>query len=99
MEYFAGIDVSLEASSVCLVDAAGKIIRETKVASDPDALIEHFVWYCNVNRSSIDVCNLVAWRKLFVILFIAVTGFRLKRLPTLSGSIFVFRSVCVWSKI
>ncbi|WP_018325711.1 hypothetical protein [Rhizobium giardinii] len=43
MEYFARIDVSLEASSVCLVDAAGKIIRETKVVSDPDALIEHFV--------------------------------------------------------
>jgi len=42
MEYFAGIDVSLEASSVCLVDSAGKIIRETKVASEPDALIEHF---------------------------------------------------------
>ena len=43
MEYYAGIDVSLEASSVCLVDSAGKIIRETKVASDPDALIEYFV--------------------------------------------------------
>ena len=43
MEYFAGIDVSLEASSMCLVDSAGKIIRETKVASDPGALIEHFV--------------------------------------------------------
>lgn len=42
MEYFAGIDVSLEASSVCLVDSAGKIIRETKVASDPGALIAHF---------------------------------------------------------
>ena len=38
MDYYAGIDVSLEASSVCLVDSAGKIIRETKVASDPDAL-------------------------------------------------------------
>jgi hypothetical protein len=42
MEYFAGIDVYLEASSVCLVDSAGHIIRETKVASEPDALIEHF---------------------------------------------------------
>jgi transposase len=42
MEYFAGIDVSLEASSLCLVDSAGKIIRETKVASEPDALVEHF---------------------------------------------------------
>ncbi len=43
MDYYAGIDVSLEASSVCLVDPAGQIIRETKVTSDPDALIEHFV--------------------------------------------------------
>ena len=43
MDYYAGIDVSLEASSVCLVDPAGKIIRETKVASDPDVLIEYFV--------------------------------------------------------
>jgi transposase len=39
MEYYAGIDVSLECSSVCVVDASGKIIRESKVASEPDALI------------------------------------------------------------
>src|SRR5467141_4070524 len=39
MEYYAGIDVSLECSSVCVVDASGKIIREGKVASEPDALI------------------------------------------------------------
>ena len=36
MEHFAGIDVSLEQSSVCVVDAAGKIIREAKVASEPE---------------------------------------------------------------
>ena len=34
MEHYAGIDVSLEQSSVCVVDAAGKIIREAKVASE-----------------------------------------------------------------
>jgi transposase len=39
MEYYAGIDVSLEYSSVCVVDATGKIVREGKVASEPDALI------------------------------------------------------------
>jgi transposase len=39
MEYYAGIDVSLEYSSVCVVDATGKIFREAKVASDPAALI------------------------------------------------------------
>jgi len=42
MEHYAGIDVSLEQSSVCVVDATGKIIREAKVASDPGALIEWF---------------------------------------------------------
>ena len=39
MEYYAGIDVSLEYSSVCVVDASGKIFREGKVASDPATLI------------------------------------------------------------
>jgi transposase len=39
MEHYAGIDVSLEWSSVCVVDASGKIIREGKVASEPSALI------------------------------------------------------------
>jgi transposase len=39
MEYYAGIDVSLECSSVCVVDGNGDILREAKVASEPDALI------------------------------------------------------------
>src|SRR5579863_2090969 len=39
MEHYAGIDVSLERSSVCVVDGSGKIVRETKVASEPAALI------------------------------------------------------------
>src|ERR1700721_2895656 len=42
MDYYAGIDVSLECSSVCVVDASGKIVRETKVASEPEALIGWF---------------------------------------------------------
>ena len=42
MEYYAGIDVSLEASSICVVDASGKIVRETKVSSEPEALIAWF---------------------------------------------------------
>ena len=42
MEYFAGIDVSLEQSSVCVMDATGKIVREAKVASEPDALVRYF---------------------------------------------------------
>jgi transposase len=42
MEHFAGIDVSLEQSSVCVVDGAGKIVREAKVASEPEALVGFF---------------------------------------------------------
>jgi len=42
MDYYAGIDVSLEASSVCVVDGAGKIIREAKVVSEPEVLIGGF---------------------------------------------------------
>ena len=42
MYYYAGIDVSLECSSVCVVDGTGKILREAKVASEPEALIAWF---------------------------------------------------------
>jgi len=40
MNHYVGIDVSLEASSLCVVDANGKITREGKVASEPDAMID-----------------------------------------------------------
>jgi transposase len=42
MEQYAGIDVSLESASVCVVDASGGIIREAKVASEPETLIAWF---------------------------------------------------------
>ena len=42
MEHYAGIDVSLEQSSVCVVDATGRIVREAKVVSEPEALIGWF---------------------------------------------------------
>ncbi len=39
MEHFAGLDVSVKETSLCIVDEAGKIVREAKVASEPDALL------------------------------------------------------------
>src|SRR5882757_8403301 len=42
MEHYAGIEVSVKASSVCVVDATGKIVREGKVPTEPTALIAWF---------------------------------------------------------
>ena len=39
MNYYVGIDVSLEASNLCVVDGNGNILCEDKVASEPEALI------------------------------------------------------------
>jgi transposase len=38
MDHYAGIDVSLESSSLCVVDATGRVVREAKIASEPEAL-------------------------------------------------------------
>jgi hypothetical protein len=40
MTYFAGLDVSVKEPSVCIVDDAGKIMREARVASEPEALLQ-----------------------------------------------------------
>ena len=42
LDHYAGIDVSLEASTVCVVDGAGQIVREAKLASEPETLIGWF---------------------------------------------------------
>jgi transposase len=39
MDHFAGLDISVKDTSVCIVDDTGKIVREVKVASEPDALL------------------------------------------------------------
>ena len=40
MAYFAGLDVSVKETSICIVDDAGKIVREARVASEPEALLQ-----------------------------------------------------------
>ena len=62
MEHYAGIDVSLELSSVCVVDAQGKIVRETKVASEPKALVASFASLgFAVKRIGLEARPLSAW--------------------------------------
>ena len=38
MKYFAGMDVSLEETAICVVDETGRMIKEARAASEPDAL-------------------------------------------------------------
>jgi transposase len=62
MEHYAGIDVSLESASVCVVDASGRIVCEAKVASEPDVLIR---WLDNldveVSRIGLEAGPLSQW--------------------------------------
>lgn len=38
MQFFVGIDVSLESSSICVIDERGVVIKEGKAASEPEAI-------------------------------------------------------------
>jgi len=62
MEHYAGIDVSLECTSVCVVDASGKIVREGKVVSESAALIGWFgACGLSVGRIGLDAGPLSQW--------------------------------------
>ena len=39
MDHSAGLDVSVKETSICIVDDTGRIVREVKVASEPEALL------------------------------------------------------------
>jgi transposase len=60
--YFAGLDVSLEETAICIVDDAGRIVREARVASEPDALVAFFKT-CGLvmERVGLEACSLTAW--------------------------------------
>jgi transposase len=60
--YFAGLDVSLEETAVCIVDGAGLIVREARVASEPDALVAFFdALGMTMERVGLEACSLTAW--------------------------------------
>ena len=62
MKHYAGIDVSLNSSSVCVVDESGTIVRETKVASEPVALINWFKSLCTrMERIGLEAGPLSQW--------------------------------------
>ena len=62
MEHFAGLDVSVNETSLCIVDDAGRIVREAKVASEPDALLQMLKNdACHFKRIGLEAGPLSQW--------------------------------------
>jgi transposase len=62
VEFFAGLDVSLEETAICIVDDAGRIVREARAASEPDALVGFFrASGMAMERVGLEACSLTAW--------------------------------------
>lgn len=62
MKYFAGLDVSLEETAICVVDETGRIVKELRAASDPQALIDALGEIgLPLERIGLEACSLAAW--------------------------------------
>ena len=62
MKHFAGLDVSLEETAICVVDELGGTVREARVASEPEALVAFFRGLgLAMERIGLEACSLAAW--------------------------------------
>ena len=62
MTHYAGLDVSLEETAICVVDGTGRIVKEARAASEPAALVAALS-KINVplDRIGLEACSLTAW--------------------------------------
>jgi hypothetical protein len=56
MDHFAGLDVSVKETSVCIVDETGKVVRELRVASEPEALLVVSRIFRTFGQATASVC-------------------------------------------
>ncbi len=62
MSHYAGLDVSLEETAICVVDGTGRIVTEMRVPSEPEALITALREAGLVfERLGLEACSLTAW--------------------------------------
>src|SRR5436305_12479289 len=62
VKHFAGLDVSLEETAICVVDEAGGIVREARLPSEPEALVAFFRGLgLAMERIGLEACSLAAW--------------------------------------
>ena len=58
----AGLDVSLEETAICVVDGTGRILKETRAPSEPEALIAALREIgLPLERVGLEACSLTAW--------------------------------------
>ena len=61
MDYVAGLDGSLDETAICVVDEAGRIVREARAVSEPEALVEFRASGMQIERMGLEACSLSAW--------------------------------------
>lgn len=62
MTYYAGLDVSLEETAICVVDGAGRIVKEARAASEAEALASALQAFdLPLDRIGLEACSLAAW--------------------------------------
>jgi transposase len=62
MKYFAGLDVSLEETAICVVDEGGEIVKEMRSESEPEALVSALSSLrLGFERIGLEACSLTAW--------------------------------------
>lgn len=62
MSHYAGLDISLEETAICIVDGTGRIVREARTASEPEALVTFFRSLdVAMERVGLEACSLSAW--------------------------------------
>lgn len=62
MTYYVGLDVSLEETSVCVIDASGAVAAEAKVWSDPGAIADFLApWSGSIAKVGLEAGSLSPW--------------------------------------
>ena len=62
MTYYAGLDVSLEETAICVVDDAGRIVKQLRVASEPGPLVVALKGLkLPMEPIGLEACSLTAW--------------------------------------
>lgn len=62
MEHFAGLDVSMEETAICVIDGSGAQVAEGKVASEPEAIAGYLgPWSGTLAKVGLEAGSLSPW--------------------------------------